>query len=146
MASEAALRNTVKHHLGMFGALVRIENKCDQGTPDICYALRWRKRYLTGWLELKQVDRWPARPDTCIDVGLTLNQLLWAERWAPFGAVHLLVQVERDLILFDAAGMRPVWCGLAKQPFLALAVAKSPGKLRVLELLQGLSACNITNK
>ena len=53
--SEAALWRRVRK--GLPGHLVRVENAVEAGTPDVNYCIDGAE----GWIELKQLDRWPAR-------------------------------------------------------------------------------------
>ena len=120
MASEAALRAMVKAQLGPFGSLERVENKCNVGTPDICYALRWRGTTLQGWLELKHLAAWPARPATPTRLGIRPEQLLWAEAWC--GTVHLLAQIGREYLLLPPGQLRRAHEGLPREELCRVAL------------------------
>ena len=103
--SEAALWKRTREHLAPFGRLERIENSVNTGTPDVAYCLR-RKPLLppvSGWLELKHVDEWPARPTTTLHVeSLTKEQVDWATWWALAGGrVSALLQVGSYLLVLD---------------------------------------------
>lgn len=78
---------------------VRVENPIHPGTPDVNLA--------TGaWIELKSVDRWPARAETPLRIGhFTPQQRVFLyRRWkhAP-GTTFLLMEVRaaRQWLLFD---------------------------------------------
>lgn len=141
MASEAALRAVVKNSLGLLGKIERVENRCNKGTPDDFYALRWRGQRLAGWLELKQLDAWPAREDTPVRLKIRKEQLIWAEDWVPLCPVHLLAQVGREYFLFHPGRMRRVHLGLPRAAFCAAAVVQgSPFPTK--DILQALSEAN----
>ena len=73
---------------------VRVENPAHPGTPDV--------NYIGGWVELKHAYHWPKRPDTVFIIRhFTPEQRTWLiRRWAAGGAVHLLLQVANDWLLF----------------------------------------------
>ena len=78
---------------------VRVENPIHPGTPDVNLA--------DGkWIELKCVDSWPVRENTCLRIGhYTPQQRVWLyRRWkyAP-GTTYLLLEVRyaRQWLLFD---------------------------------------------
>jgi hypothetical protein len=105
VSSEGALWGTLKERLKPYGELGRLENGVEAGWPDVAYALRVPARPpVAGWLELKELDRWPARPATRVVIpSLTLEQVRWLGRWSAAGArAELLLQVHRDYLLLDA--------------------------------------------
>lgn len=111
--SEAALWSRTRTHLGPHGRLVRVENRVDDGTPDVNYLLR---RYPTveavcGWLELKHETAWPVRERTTFTIGsLNLDQVNWQTFWAMAGGrVWTLLQVADDLLLLDHRTLAQVW-------------------------------------
>lgn len=64
------------------------------GTPDI--------NYIDGWIELKWLRRWPARPDTNVRIDhFTDTQRRWLNRrWNLGGNAWLLLQVRSEWLLF----------------------------------------------
>lgn len=105
MSSETALRGAVKRALAPYARVVRVENACEPGTPDVYYRLRTGE---AGWLELKQTDDWPARPKTCLLIrSLTLEQVMWIEaETRAGGTAHALLQVATKRLLLDAELVR----------------------------------------
>lgn len=76
----------------------RVENACGRGTPDV--------NYVYGWIELKQEDNWPKKPETPLKLGhdLTLEQRIWLTRRSEKGGIALvLLQVARDYLLLSGA-------------------------------------------
>lgn len=65
------------------------------GTPDVNYA--------DGWIELKQVDSWPAREDTPLRIAhYTPEQRTWhLRRSLAGGRIWVLLQVDRTVILLE---------------------------------------------
>ena len=61
MGSETGLWKTFKKNLSSYGEFDRHEDKLNLGVPDISYKMY---RGAGGWIELKYLDRYPARPDT----------------------------------------------------------------------------------
>jgi hypothetical protein len=96
--TESALWSRTRDTLAPFGALKRIENAVDLGTPDLAYALKAPAiKPFQGWIELKHAPSWPARGGPLIFPHLTVEQVQWHEAWrAAGGRVHALFQVERD--------------------------------------------------
>lgn len=72
-----------------------VENPCRPGTPDV--------NYIEGWIELKWVEKWPARKDTPVRLPhFTPQQKLHLRRrWHMGGNAYLLLQVEQDWFLFN---------------------------------------------
>jgi len=103
MTSERGLWKTTRTHLAPFGKLTRLESPIDPGLPDVLYVLRRRPTEwaITGLLELKELDRWPARAATPIRVpSLTREQVEWHRAWnLAGGRVFTLLQVGRDYLL-----------------------------------------------
>lgn len=78
----------------------RLEDKCSEGIPDLCYALPGRRGL--GFIELKYKAAWPKRASTPLRLRhYTQQQRIWL-RW--FGAwaakCFLLLQVGNDYLLF----------------------------------------------
>jgi hypothetical protein len=58
--------------------MLRVENRVEKGTPDVCWAARGG--HAAGWLELKSLPRWPAREATVIRLPkLTQEQVRWPD-------------------------------------------------------------------
>ena len=99
--SEIALWKMIKDRIAPHaGKWMRVENPCLPGTPDVHYC--WEGR--TGWLELKEIEDWPARPDTPVRIPhFTKEQRLWIWDYAEHkGVVRLLLRVRRarEYLLF----------------------------------------------
>lgn len=73
---------------------VSIENGCGVGTPDVNCSL--------GWIECKQLDEWPARADTKVQVPCyTPQQRVWAlMRTRAGGRVWMLLKVGPEWLLY----------------------------------------------
>jgi hypothetical protein len=109
--SEGTLWARLRRELGPHGRLVRVENRCDRGTPDVHYALRRVPGgpVGTGWLELKHEERWPPRAATLCLRTLTLEQVTWhEEETRAGGATWLFAQIGRDGLLLQGALSRLV--------------------------------------
>lgn len=77
----------LRERLRPFGKVVRVENVVGPGTPDVCYCLRG----VTGWLEMKHANKWPARETTPLVIpSLTLDQVLWMKEWEQAGGTAWL--------------------------------------------------------
>lgn len=99
MRSESAMWKKVRPFL-IAAKLdpVRVENPIHPGTPDV--------NTTSCWIELKCIDGWPVRENSCVRLGhYTPQQRVWLyRRWkyAP-GTTFLLLEVrsERQWLLFD---------------------------------------------
>ena len=138
--TESSLWSTARRHFAPYGRLKRIENRADNGTPDVYYSFPGGRR---GWIELKHLDRWPARPGTPIRIDhLTLDQVLWLEEEARMGGrAFLLLQVDRTYILLQAWHARLIYEGEMTQDKLRkMALVCEDGAFPALEIIQFLRA------
>lgn len=89
---------------------VRVENACDPGTPDVDCTL--------GWIELKNVDELPVRPDTPLRVPhFVPAQRAWLIRRSKAGGrcfVMLRAAGEWILMRGDIAALRLGKCTIAE--------------------------------
>ncbi len=75
------------------GHVMRVENSCMPGTPDVNICQSGRD----FWVELKDKDSFPKRPTTRVfgDEGLRPDQILWIKtRVRAGGEVYILGKVE----------------------------------------------------
>lgn len=81
--------------------LERVENRVKPGTPDL-YVSHPKIR---GWVELKYLAGFPARPTTPVKLSeWTSEQRAFASRAARFGTkCWLVVGVEQEVFVFDGA-------------------------------------------
>ena len=81
---------------------VAVENPCHPGTPDV--------NYVGGWVELKQLDAWPANPSTGVSIPhLTRQQVLWlGDRCVAGGNAYLLLQVGKEYLLFHGCSVKSI--------------------------------------
>lgn len=93
--SEAQTWKTLKQLIAPLDPY-RVENLVDAGCPDV--------NYTGGWIELKNVPKWPKRPNTLVRIDhYTDQQRLWLlRRWKAGGRAFLVVQVDRSWFLFGA--------------------------------------------
>lgn len=128
-----------------YGALRRVENRCDLGTPDTAYCLRRNPRATpcSGWIEMKKVDRWPVRAKTPFLIPtLTLDQVLWHESWARAGGrVWTLAKAEDAVLLLSPSAIRFIFDRqyTAKDAWEAAHV-RSRGPFPTTEVLKCLTA------
>jgi len=99
MASESALNKWLRKKLKGFGIhWQRIENIAGSGTPDINVCIHG----VEHWIESKEMDAFPKRPETGVRVSLRQEQIVWLIlRWRADGHGWVLVQVGREVFLFD---------------------------------------------
>jgi hypothetical protein len=97
---EADLWQTLKLAMTRYLRMQRVESPTTPGLPDVYY----RRGSACGWIELKRLLEWPARPATPVHVpSLTGKQVGWlrAETKAG-GAAHMLIQIADDYLLLDS--------------------------------------------
>lgn len=137
--SERALWEYLRPRLNCFGRSVRVENAIDVGTPDVCYRLSIDgSPVVTGWLELKHVDTWPARAATPVHVrSLTIDQVIWHESWWP-GACFVLLQVDRSYFLMSGGEIRGLYDGWTRTELGARALRSWSRQLAVPALVREL--------
>lgn len=94
---------------------VPVENIKRAGTPDVNCTL--------GWIECKDEREWPARADTVLRLKrYPPQQVAWIRRrWAAGGTVYILLQVGKELLLFQGDKAHHVGT-LPKRQLCALAV------------------------
>lgn len=69
---------------------IAVENSAYPGTPDVAY--------IGGWVELKEADEWPKKPDTPLRMNhFTRHQRAWIRRHAEKGGtVFVLLKVGKS--------------------------------------------------
>ena len=72
--SERRMRKNVCDWLKDYDAFA-VENPANPGTPDVSY--------VEGWIELKQLDAWPAREDTPVRIEHYTPQQRIRVAWIP---------------------------------------------------------------
>jgi len=97
MSGEAALWAYVRNGMRGRWSVQRHEDRMTAGIPDLSYAIDGAD----GWIELKSMAAWPVRPGTRVDVGITPEQVLWAEQRgaAGSGRCFVLIRVGREHLL-----------------------------------------------
>jgi hypothetical protein len=86
MGKEASLWDLLRRELGPFAHFERVENRVNEGTPDVNYCFHGARG--EGWLELKDIESWPARPDTIVHIEhvTEVQRAWWRARRAAGGA------------------------------------------------------------
>lgn len=94
--TEKSMRRRVVDALKPLDAIA-VENSAYPGTPDV--------NYIEGWLELKQLNKWPKRKNTKITIRhFTPQQRVWLRRrWIKGGNAFLLLKIQQEWFLFDGA-------------------------------------------
>ena len=142
--SEDALWDAVRGALSPFGRFVRVENRCDEGTPDVAYVLRGRGqvRRAEGWLELKHEPAWPVGRATPVAVrSLTRAQVNWHTTWALAGGrIGTLLQVGRTYLALDHLTVGALFAGdLTRRDLEARAKVWGEDRLPVADLVRWLA-------
>jgi len=86
-----------------------VENPAWPGFPDV--------NYIEGVVELKKVDRWPAREATPLKLDhFTREQRIFLERrWRKGGNAFLLLQVNKTFLLYDGSDVQQIGRTLNQQ-------------------------------
>ncbi len=95
MGKEASLWHLFREECGAFGHFERIENRVNVGTPDVNYALNGARG--EGWIELKDIDKAPARADTILRIEhvTEVQKEWWLTRARAGGRVWVLLRIHR---------------------------------------------------
>lgn len=97
MGKEHAFWNVVRKALRGTCDLQRIENVVVRGMPDVNVCVR--ACGCEAWIELKDIERWPKKPDTPVlhRDHYTLDQAFWLhERWLLAKNTFLFLRVRSD--------------------------------------------------
>jgi hypothetical protein len=106
---EQKLYDWLVRKVGHWALLERVENRVKKDTPDLYISVRATPctddRPLTGWIELKCLDAFPAKATTTIKLPHWTNgQRYWAIRHRTCGGnTWLVVQVGDEVFVFNAA-------------------------------------------
>lgn len=111
--------NTLKKYLiKLMGTRWDVQSHEDQfseAIPDLSYGFNKRN----GWIELKQVESWPKKPDTPVRIKrYTPQQVNWLNnRQKKGGSCYILIKVEDDYFMFHATHGRDLRGGLTKAEY-----------------------------
>lgn len=87
-------RNATEHWM-------RIEDRVRSGTPD-CLVLK--RTGAVCWVELKWLQRWPARKTTCVPIGLSASQVRFLKNWHKRGGrCWLILRVAEEWLLIPGS-------------------------------------------
>jgi hypothetical protein len=106
---EQKLYDWLVRKVGHWALLERVENRVKKDTPDLYISVRATPctddRPLTGWIELKVLDAFPAKATTTVKLPHWTNgQRYWAIRHRTCGGnTWLVVQVGDEVFVFNAA-------------------------------------------
>lgn len=119
---ESAVRQMIVTILRPLDA-ISVENPARPGTPDV--------NFVEGWLELKVLDKWPARAHTKVSVPcFTQQQRVWlTRRYVAGGNVWLLIRIEDDWVLLNGFKAADLLGRLNKNELIKVADLYCEGKL-----------------
>lgn len=125
--SEQTMRQRVVRGLRSLDA-ISVENAARAGTPDV--------NYVEGWIELKQLGRWPRDADAVVLCRhFRVGQRVWIKRRARAGGrVHVLLQVGRDWLLLPGREAAEELGHVTRGRLEELAVRVWHGKIDMKEL------------
>jgi len=105
---EQKLYDWLVRKVGHRAMLERVENRVKKDTPDLYFSVKATPatddRPLTGWIELKSLDAFPAKATTTVKLPHWTNgQRYWAIRHKTHGGnTWLVVQVGDEVFVFNA--------------------------------------------
>ena len=103
---EQKLYDWLVRKIGHRAMLERVENRVKKDTPDLYLSIKAQPvtddRPLSGWIELKVLDAFPAKPKTTVKLPhWTTGQRYWAIRHRACGGnTWLVVQVGDEVFVF----------------------------------------------
>jgi hypothetical protein len=106
---EQKLYDWLVRKVGHWALLERVENRVKKDTPDLYISVRATPctddRPLSGWIELKCLDAFPAKATTTVKLAHWTNgQRYWAIRHRTCGGnTWLVVQIGDEVFVFNAA-------------------------------------------
>jgi hypothetical protein len=139
--SESSFWAAVSRNMRKYGDFIRIENAVGVGTPDVNYALNNGSG--EGWIELKCIPKWPARPDTPVVIKhYTQEQRIWHMHRARYGNVYVLIRVDetREYLMLDAAVAAKLIGTATKAQILSQCLVHGQGTFPHCEVYEELKA------
>jgi len=100
MSENSLWRKVRKNMAERWDEATRHEDKLNLGVCDVSFVCGGKH----GWMELKHLPKWPARPGTVVRCDhYTEDQRVFLKRKGKHaGGVWLFVQIDRDHLLFDS--------------------------------------------
>lgn len=115
------------------------EDQFSTGIPDLSFAAGG----VDGWIELKQIPRWPARASTLVKPSkYTADQVNWLRRRAKKGSgqCFVFVRVDKEYFLFSYLRARQVRQGLVQDDYRKLSLASWTGGIDPQEFIAAITA------
>lgn len=130
--AESSMRRRVVKALWKLDAMP-VENAAAPGTPDV--------EYIGGWIELKQLPRWPEDAEGIVRVPHFTRQqrVFHLRRRRAGGSSWLLLQCRREWLLFDGAIAALNLGRVRRADLYGLAAHHSTSGLRKKELVECIS-------
>lgn len=115
----------------------RVENKILQGMPDVYFAI---SPQLTGWLELKVLPLFPARPETKIRIPhYTAYQANWHWTHRDFGTKSwIMIRHQEELHVFPSRQALALFEGMTTDQFRKAGRVLEMAKLERLKIVDAL--------
>lgn len=110
------------------------EDRYSEGIPDLSFGIEC----VNGWIELKQIEKWPINPETpAKPEKYTPEQVNWLKRRGKKGGhCFVFIKVEKsEYFLFDWSSAPDIRAGMKQATYNKTCVAKWSGKINVEELL-----------
>ena len=129
---ESSMRRRVVKALWKLDAQP-VENSAVPGTPDV--------ECIGGWIELKQLPKWPADPEGLVRIAHFTRQqrVFHIRRRRAGGSSWFLLQVKREWLLLDGAIAALSIGRVRRRDLYDLAAHRSTGGLRKKELAECIS-------
>jgi hypothetical protein len=142
MGREASLWDLFRANIGPFADLERVENRVNEGTPDVNYCINGGGG--EGWIELKDIENWPARDATPVRIEhvTQVQREWWTRRTLAGGNVFVLLRVHavRQYLLYSGPGAAAVLGIGTRSAHVERAIFTSSGDFPKLLILRHLAA------
>lgn len=135
---ENTFKKYLVHIMGTRWDVQSHEDSYSENIPDLSFGLCG----VNGWIELKQIEKWPARKETLLKPSkYTSGQVNWLnKRNKKGGNCFVMVKVgNNDYFLFDASAARKIKNGMAGEELKDCCIAHWVGGVDPDELVGYLS-------
>jgi len=130
---ENRLKNYLLEMMGTVWDAQSHEDRFSLGIPDLSYGVAG----VNGWIELKQVEKYPKKSSTPIDLKhFTPSQVNWLrKRGKRAGSCFILIQITTEYYIFSFHKARLLRAGMTKEKMEEQCIQKWENGIPRIQLL-----------